>query len=193
MEKPDFRILVVDDDEITRDMLAGILSAEGYPVHSARDGLEAIRLLRAEEAGLVLTDYMMPGADGIEVLKNAVRHNPDVAVVLLTAYGSLSTILETIREGAYGYLTKPFTAQEVRFITQKAFERAVLINENKELIRQLRDTYRDLETINTVASSGNPEITTSWIERLERLRALNAITNEEADQLKERLISGGRG
>lgn len=190
MNRSQFRVLVADDDEITREMLAAILHAEGYPVHAARDGLEAIRILRAEETALVLTDYLMPGCDGIEVLKAAIRHNPKVAVVLVTAYGSLETILETIKEGAYGYLTKPFSAQEVRFVAQKAFERAVLINENTELLGQLRDTYRDIEIIKAVGASRNPEVTIVWLERLDAMTTRGVISPQEAAILKERLMAG---
>jgi len=191
LEKADFRILVADDDEITRDMLSGVLQAEGYPVVSAIDGLDAIRLLRVESIQLVLTDYTMPGANGIEVLRNALRHNPDIAVVLLTAYGSLETILETIKEGAYDYLIKPFNIQEVKFVVEKAFRRAMLIDENKELIRHVRDTYRDMELIKNVAATKNPELTTSWIERVERLRQLGVLTQAEVAILKDRLVAGG--
>jgi DNA-binding NtrC family response regulator len=192
--KKDFRILVADDDEIARDVINSLLANEGFIVITAKDGLDAIRMMRLEDVDLVVTDLRMPGADGIEVLKNAVRINPDIAVVILTAYGTLDTTLEAMKEGAYDYLTKPFKGQEVIFVAERAFKRAQLVSENKELVRQLRDTYRDLELLKTVASSNNPEITTSWIERLERLKAVNVLTDDEAGILRERLIRGnGKG
>jgi len=194
VEKRDFKILVADDDEIARDVITALLSREGYPVVSARDGLDAIRILRIEDIGLVITDLRMPGADGIEVLRQAVRNNPDTAVVILTAYGTLDTTLEAIKEGVYDYLTKPFKVQEIVFLAEKAFKRAVLIDEKKELVRHLRDTYRDIEIIKTVAGSNNPEITTGWIERVQRLKAMKVLTDDEAEILKERLIKGyGKG
>lgn len=194
MEKKDYKILVADDDEIARDVISSLLSKEEYPVVTAKDGLEAIRVLRLEGINLVITDLRMPGADGIEVLKYAVRKNPDIAVVIITAYGTLDTAIEAIKEGAYDYMTKPYKVQEILALAEKAFKRELLIQENKELIQHLRDTYRDIEVIKTIAGSKNPEITTSWIERIERLKGMNVLTTDEVEILKERLVKGyGRG
>jgi DNA-binding NtrC family response regulator len=194
VEKKHFKILVADDDEIARDVISSLLSKDGYPVILAKDGIEAIRALRLEDVGLVITDLRMPGADGIEVLKYTVRKNPDTAVVIITAYGTLDTALEAIKEGAYDYMTKPYKVQEIIALAEKAFKRGLLIQENKELIQHLRDTYRDIEVIRTIAGSRNPEITTSWIERLERLKKMNVLTADEVVILKERLTKGyGRG
>ena len=194
MEKKDFKILIADDDEIARDVISSLLSKEEYPVVTAKDGLEAIRVLRLESINLVITDLRMPGADGIEVLKYAVRKNPDIAVVIITAYGTLDTAIEAIKEGAYDYMTKPYKVQEILALAEKAFRRELLIQENRELVQHLRDTYRDIEVIKTIAGSRNPEITTSWIERIERLKGMNVLTADEVEILKERLVKGyGRG
>jgi two-component system, NtrC family, response regulator AtoC len=194
VEKKDFKILVADDDEIARDVISSLLSKEEYPVVTARDGLEAIRVLRLETINLVITDLRMPGADGIEVLKYAIRKNPDIAVVIITAYGTLDTAIEAIKEGAYDYMTKPYKVQEILALAEKAFRRELLIQENRELVQHLRDTYRDIEVIKTIAGSQNPEITTSWIERIERLKGMNVLTADEVEILKERLVKGyGRG
>ncbi len=194
MEKSNFKILVVDDDEIARDVVVSLLSREGYPVVAARDGLEAIRLLRIDDIKLVITDFRMPGADGIEVLRNAVRIKPDIAVVILTAYGTLDTALEAMKEGAYDYMTKPFKMQEILILVENAYKRALLMNENKELSGYLRATYRDLNTIKTAGSNNDPDIIVRWIERIERLKELNILNQEEAGILKERVIVGnGKG
>jgi DNA-binding NtrC family response regulator len=190
VDKKNFKILIADDDEIVRDVIGSLLSREGYSVVAAKDGFDAIRILRVEDVSLAITDLRMPGADGLEVLRYAVRNNSDIAVVLLTAYGTLDTAIEAITEGAYDYLTKPFKVQEVLILAEKTFKRSELINENRELKKHLRDTYRDINLIKTVAGSNNPEITTAWIERIERLKKINILTNEEADILKERLVKG---
>jgi DNA-binding NtrC family response regulator len=108
----------------------------------------------------------MPGADGIEVLKHAVRSNPDRAVVILTAYGTLDTTLEAIEEGAYDYLTKPFKTQAIAILAERAYQRTLLITDNRELRKNLRDTYRDLELLKRVATSNNPNMMTGWLERI---------------------------
>ena len=188
--KKDFRILVADDDDIARDVITTLLSREGYFVSAVADGLEAINRLKVEDIHLVITDLKMPGADGIEVLKYAVRSNSDTAVTILTAYGALDTTLEAIKEGAYDYLTKPFKTQEITIIAQRAFQRAQLIADNRELRINLRETYRDLELLKNVSLSNNPEVTTSWLERIDKLKNMNVLLAHEAEVLKERLVKG---
>ena len=190
MTKEEFKILIADDDEIARDVIATILSRDGYAVVPAQDGLEAISRLRTQEIHLVITDLMMPGADGIEVLKYAVRTNPDIAVVMLTAYGTLDTTLEAIKEGAYDYLTKPFKTREISIIAERAYQRSLLITDNRELKKNLRDTYRDMDILKTVAGSGNPDVTTGWLERIEKLKTMNVLQSSEAEALKARLVKG---
>lgn len=190
MDIRDFRILVADDDEIALDVLSSLLSKEGYLVLTARDGIEAIAILRKESIGLVITDLRMPGADGLEVLRNAMRIDPDIAVVILTAYGTLDSALEAMEEGAFDYLTKPFKVQEILIIAARAFRRAMLLEERRELIRLLRDTYRDLEIIRSISISNNIDVQLSWIERIGRLKRMDVLTEEEADILKERLVKG---
>lgn len=191
MDIRDFRILVADDDEIALDVLSSLLSKEGYPVLTARDGIEAIAILRRDDSiGLVITDLRMPGADGLEVLRNTMRIDPDIAVVILTAYGTLDSALEAMEEGAFDYLTKPFKVQEILIIAARAFRRAMLLEERRELIRLLRDTYRDLEIIRSISISNNIDVQLSWIERIERLKRMDVLTEEEADILKERLVKG---
>ena len=190
VEKKEFKILIVDDDEIVRDAISSLLSGEGYSVLSAVDGVDAMGILRIEEVHLVVTDLRMPGADGSEVLRYAVRNNPDIVVVILTAYGTLDTALEAIKEGAYDYLTKPFKIKEIILLVEKIFRRARLIEENRELKKSLRDAYRDISLIRTVVGSNNPEIVNAWMERIETMKAANVITQHDAEILKERLTKG---
>ena len=198
MDKKFFKILVADDDEIPRDIVSSILCKEGYSVVSATNGIEAINILRLEDINLVITDLRMPGADGLDVLKHALIINPEVAVVILTAYGTLDTALEAIKGGAYDYMTKPFKVQEILILAERAYKRVELINENRELMKHLRDIYGDIEVIKTVSGSNNPLIITGWIERIERLKEMNILSAQESEKLKKRLIRGngngkGRG
>jgi DNA-binding NtrC family response regulator len=190
VDKREFHILVVDDDEIVREAISSLLSEEGYTILSAKDGMDAITILRTEDMDLVITDLRMPGADGNEVLKYAVKNDPNIVVVILTAYGTLDTALNSIKDGAYDYLTKPFKIQEIILLVEKVFRRAQLIRENRELKKSLRDAYRDINLMKTVVSSNNAEITTAWIEKIETLKTSNVITHQDAEILKERLIRG---
>ncbi len=188
--KFNFKILIADDDEIVRDAIGSLLKDEGYSVISAHDGIDAIKILRVEDIDLVITDLRMPGADGYEVLKYSVKNNPDTVVVILTAYGTLDTALNAIKDGAYDYLTKPFKIQEIMLLVEKIYRRAQLIYENRELKKNLRDAYRDIQLIRTVVRSNNPDLISEWINKIENLRASNIITHQDAEILKERLIRG---
>ncbi len=188
--KINFKILIADDDEIVRDSISSLLKDEGYTVLSAQDGLDAIKILRIEDIDLVITDLRMPGADGYQVLKYAVKNNPDTVVVILTAYGTLDTALNAIKDGAYDYLTKPFKIQEIILLVEKIYRRAQLIEENRELKKSLRDAYRDIQLIKEIVKSNNPELTSEWINKIENLQASNIITHQDAEILKERLIRG---
>lgn len=190
MDKRELRILIADDDEIVRDAISSLLRDEGYSVLSAVDGIDAVSVLRIEDIDLVITDLRMPGADGYEVLRYAVKSNPDIIVIMLTAYGTLDTALNAIKDGAYDYLTKPFKIQEILLLVEKVFRRAQLIQENRELKKSLRDAYRDINLIKTVIRSNDPGVTTSWIEKIETLKSTNVITYQDAEILKERLIRG---
>ncbi|MCX8030428.1 MAG: response regulator [Thermodesulfovibrionales bacterium] len=188
MTKEDFKILVADDDDIVREVISSILLKEGYTVLTAQDGLEAIRILMMQDIHLVLTDLRMPRGDGIEVLKHAVRNYPDSAVVILTAFGSLDSALDALKEGAFDYLTKPFRVQELLFVVEKAYKRALNIEEQKELKKQLRETYRDLDLINKISKNNDPELILSYLERIAKLVELKIINQHEAEILKERLV-----
>ena len=147
MKKTDFKILVAEDDDIVRDVIFRFLTDEGYAVVVANDGLEAINMLRLEEIKLVLSDLRMPGADGMEVLRTSMRINPDIAVVILTAYGTLDTALEAMNEGAYDYVVKPFVMQQLLLVVRNAFKMAMLIEDNNDMACQLKETHRMLESI----------------------------------------------
>jgi DNA-binding NtrC family response regulator len=188
--KKDFKILIADNDKIVQEVIRSLLSKEGYQVILANDGFDAIRILKKENISLIITALKMSGVDGFEILKHALRINPDIAVVILTTFGNLEVTLEAVKEGAYDYLTKPFKTEEITFLVEKAYKRSILINENRELIQYLRDTYHDVEVIKTAAQSNNPEITLGWIERMERLKTMNILTSQEVEILKGRLVKG---
>ncbi len=149
MKKGEFKVLVAEDDDIVRDVIVKFLTGEGYSVVVANDGLEAINMLRLEDIKLVLSDLRMPGADGMEVLRSSMRINPNIAVVIITAYGTLDTALEAMNEGAYDYIVKPFVMQQLLLVVRNAFKMAMLMEENNKMADQLKETHRKLESIKT--------------------------------------------
>ena len=117
------RILLVDDDPITLDSLGAFLEQEGHDVTTASGAAQAVDFLKATSFDLVISEVNMPGGDGLELLRYAKRHNPDLPVVLATGYGSVEAAVEAIRQGALDYLTKPLQDDEVRQAIASAMDR----------------------------------------------------------------------
>ena len=121
-ESPPKRILVVDDEEVIRTLLREILTGEGYEVTTADDGQEAVELLEQQRFDLVMTDLVMPRANGVEVLQTSKRVNPGCPVVIVTGYPSVETVVRLVRLGAADYLTKPFNVDVVKVTVAKLLE-----------------------------------------------------------------------
>lgn len=139
------RVLVVDDDQETLELLQEILDKEGYEVTTALDGQSALaRVSQAptEPPDVVITDLQMPGMDGLALLAELRTLLPDTLVILATAYGSLKTAVDGIKAGAFDYLSKPFIVDEIRLVVRRAIEHKQVCQENRDLREQLRDRYR---------------------------------------------------
>jgi two-component system response regulator PilR (NtrC family) len=187
MGKNEITILVVDDDEIVRDVITALLNGEGYSVRPAKDGLDAIKILKNEEINLVITDLRMPGADGIEVLKEALSMDPDRAVIILTAYGTLDTALKAIREGAYDYMTKPFKMEEMIIRVNNAYERTLLALKYKSMAKIMREMMANIMVFKE-GETNRSRVFMDWVEKVEELSRLDILDKEEAAMIKERLI-----
>ena len=133
-----FEVLVVDDEPETCDVLAEHCRARGLDVSVTQDGRAAISAIdrNATRFGLILTDLHLPGADGFEVLKTALRANPSCYVVMMTGYATLDSALRAVREGAYDYLPKPFSLGQLDVVLSRVRDRMALEQENRELLRQ---------------------------------------------------------
>src|SRR5688572_6079212 len=116
------KILVADDEQNLRRVLVALLKREGHEVVQAATGLEAIEQLA--DVDVVITDLRMPGADGMEVLRNAAKNFPQTPVIMITAYGSVGQAVEAIKAGAFDYIEKPFEQESIRTIIEKAIGQA---------------------------------------------------------------------
>jgi DNA-binding NtrC family response regulator len=141
------KILIVDDDKNLLSVLKSVLVEEEHDVTTSSDGRSAINLCRQKKFDLIITDLMMPGTNGLEVLREAHKIDPDTIVILITGFASLETAVQAIREGAYDYITKPFKLDEIKIIVNNAREKMLLIRENKNLILELQEAYKQLQMV----------------------------------------------
>ncbi len=141
------RILVVEDDEPSRNALASFLSGEGHAITALPDGSDAIAAVRAEQASggdgydLIITDWRMNDVDGDKVLEQVQSCAPDTPVILVTANGTLNSAVEAIRGGAYDYIFKPIDYTALQVVVDRALRHRSLAAENRRLKREIRDRH----------------------------------------------------
>jgi len=123
------QVLIVDDEPNLRKILAAQLSRDGYEVMLAEDGEQGLTMLREHHIDLVVTDLKMPKVDGMTLLREALREQPDLPIVMITAHGTVDTAVEALKLGAFDYLTKPFDKDEVRSVVAKALKTRALAQE----------------------------------------------------------------
>jgi DNA-binding response OmpR family regulator len=157
------RILVVDNEAGILSVLTTLLKAEGYDVVPLREGDKAIEQLKSEEFDLLVSDIRMTPVNGMEVLKIAREQRPGMAVIMLTAYGTVETAIEALKLGAFDYVTKPFKVDELLITVQRALEYSRALSENVDLRAQLGKRYR---FENIVAESAAMRNVCEMIERV---------------------------
>lgn len=137
-------LLIVDDELHVRESLSRWFIEDGYDVHTASSGKEALAALGRRHFDVVITDIKMPGMDGLELQRRIHEVDPEVAIILVTAYASVSTAVEALKEGAYDYLVKPFDPEELSRVVEKACEKVRLQEENVALKQKLAGVTSDM-------------------------------------------------
>jgi CheY-like chemotaxis protein/glycine cleavage system H lipoate-binding protein len=134
-----FKILVVDDELPVCKSIASALAGEEYDVDAALSGEEALELQEKKHYDAIIADLMMPGISGLELLKKVKENRPDTMLIMITGYPSIRTAVEAIRIGAFDYLPKPFTPNEIRTIVSRALTRKRVVQQKVEQVRMLED------------------------------------------------------
>ena len=114
------KILIVDDELNMRLVLQAMLKKEGYAVTTASNGMEALKILKADQMDIVVTDLKMPKLDGMGLLGEIIRDYPSIPVIIITAHGTIATAVDALKKGAFDYITKPFEQDELKQVIQKA-------------------------------------------------------------------------
>ena len=140
-------ILVIDDKESMRQMLAKTLESEGYEVDVARDGEVGLDKAKEKRFDLVLTDLKLPNMDGLSVLSSFKDLDPEISVIVMTAYGTIETAVQAIKQGAFDFLTKPFDVDHLNVLIQRALENRRLLAENVLLREELAQSLGFTEII----------------------------------------------
>ena len=169
------KILVVDDEAVIRESLRDWLSDVGHQVLTAENGPQALEIIQREGLGIVIADLVMPGMDGVELMKKSKELSPNIEVIIITAYGSIPTAITAMREGAYDYIEKPFCPERVELLIEKLVEHQELIEENLSLHQKLDDRYR---FENIIAKSSKMQQVIEVIKVVAKSNATVLITGE---------------
>jgi DNA-binding NtrC family response regulator/signal transduction histidine kinase len=138
------RILVIDDEQGVRNLLSYELNMHGYEVVTAQNGLEGVEKIKKEKFDLVISDIKMPKLDGVETLKKIKKIDPCIEVIMATGFGTVETAVESMKAGAYDYISKPFNLEEVSLLIEKALEK----HEIKTLLGIYEMSKAMFETVN---------------------------------------------
>jgi DNA-binding NtrC family response regulator len=162
------KVLVIDDEQSQRDILFDILTDFGYNVTGVASGEEGLRSFSRNEYHVVITDLKMPGMSGIDVLKEVLAINPNIQVILMTAFGSIPSAVNAIKNGAYDYLTKPFKKDDLLLVVKRAMEKSTLLIENKRLKNEVNQQYRYQNLI------GKSQVMRSVFGMIEKVKDIDA-------------------
>jgi len=169
------KILIVDDETIVRESLRDWLSDVGHQVLTAENATQALEIIQKEKPGIAIVDLIMPGMDGIELLKKAKEISPSIDVIIITAYGSIPTAITAMREGAYDYIEKPFCPERAELLIEKLVEHQRLLEENISLHQKLEGRYR---FENIIAKSSRMQQVIEIIKAVAKSNATVLITGE---------------
>lgn len=168
-------VLIVDDEQSYRQLLSLVFESDGHTIRTAMNGREALELIRAEPADVIISDVRMPDMDGIELLRSVREAQPDLGVVLMTAFASVETAREAFKLGADDFIQKPFDVEELKLIVRKTLEKKALIDENRAFKRAQRERG---SVKNIIGNSAKMNAIFQMIETVAEVQSTVLITGE---------------
>jgi DNA-binding response OmpR family regulator len=141
------KILIVDDDDVYRELLKDAIEELGVEVDLSADGIQAVEKLQVAPFDILVTDLNMPRMDGLKLLTYARHLYPSILTIIITGYGSLESAIEAIREGAYDYVQKPFKIEQITVVARNAIEKVKILRDKAKLLKELELAYRKLHLL----------------------------------------------
>ncbi len=169
------KLLIVDDEVSQTQLLQGFLQKKGFHVTVTQDPLEAINFVKEMEFDLILSDYRMPSMTGLDLIKEVKNINPTIAIIMMSAYGSIETAVEIIKAGASDFLTKPINLQELLLFIDKSIDKKMLQEENHQLRQILREKF---SFENIIGNSSALEEVMSMVQRVAKSSATVILRGE---------------
>jgi DNA-binding NtrC family response regulator len=136
-----YSILIIDDEKPQRDSLGGYFKKKSFEVYLADSGEKGIEKVKENLVDIVLTDYKMPDLTGVEVLQEIKKINPEIVIIMMTAYGNIETAVESMKAGAYSYLQKPVNLDELDILIDRTLFQKQIISENKKLKEEISSRF----------------------------------------------------
>ena len=171
----DYSILITDDEQSQRDILSGYLKKKGFKTFAAASGSEAIKIVNENPVDIILSDYKMPEMTGLELLAKVKKINPEINFIIITAYGTVETAVDAMKQGAFDYISKPVNLDELDLLIEKIIEHKNLKTENKLLKEQLVEKNK-LSSI--ISQSSKMDEVLSVASRAAQSKATVLITGE---------------
>jgi len=169
------KILIVDDDLSMLKMLSTFFEKAGYEVLQQHSGLQALSMLEADQFDVVITDLMLDGVSGFDILQKTKQYSPHTEVVVITGHSSIDSAVRAMREGAFDYITKPIALEELSIVIEKAYERRNFLSE----IRHLRDQVKQYTHFdNIIATSTAMQKVMVMVKRIARSNSTVMIEGE---------------
>ena len=184
MKTGNHRVLIIDDERPVLMTLEALLKRHGYHVDTASTASQGLKLLRSKPSTLVLLDLQLPDADGLETLDQIKTEAPQTQVIILTAHDSLHNAIESIKRGAYHFISKPYTPEELLSLVEKALEKQFLLREAEELREKTERLERRLEMA---------EARTTLIFKSKPMHEIEELINAMAPSDANALIVGESG
>src|SRR5215813_8389048 len=184
MKTENHRVLIIDDERPVLMTLEALLKRHGYHVETAPTAAQGLKVLKSKSPTLVLLDLRLPDADGLEMLDRIKTELPEVQVIILTAHDSLHNAIESIKRGAYHFISKPYAPEELLSLVEKALEKQFLLRKTEELRVKTEQLEKRLEIV---------EARTTPVFKSKPMREIEELINAMAPSDANALIVGESG